>query len=250
MVNIRDILNISDNLKEIKSGLLPSEKNALKHVAVVVDGTFRYAEKNKINTTAICETKLLNVKNIIKVGIKENIPILSFFLLSKKTKEHPHYDDIMCSLSDFFQSLSSWEEIKKNQVKINVIGKWYDLSHEAVEGIKKVIDNTKEYDKFFINFCVNYDGQEEILDSVRIIAKQILLGKITDPSQITKEVIKENLSSSYFIPPDGIILTGNTSSPRGFLLWDSFHSKIYDSGKDWPEFTKNDFLKGLTFIKL
>ena len=84
---------------------------------------------------------------------------------------------------------------------------------------KQVIESTKDYDFFFTNFCINYSGHDEIVDACRLIARQVKAGKI-DPNSISRETIKENLYSSYFIPPDLIIKNGKATI-SGLLLWDS-----------------------------
>ena len=56
---------------------------------------------------------------------------------------------------------------------------------------------------------------------------------------ITKEVIKENLYSSYFVAPD-IILVYGEKSIRGLLLWDAAKSRIEFTNKPWLEFKLGD----------
>ena len=113
----------------------------------------------------------------------------------------------------------------QNKIKVSFIGKWYDLPGELVSIIKEYITNTKEYTHFFLNFVVNYDGQEEIVDACRILCRQIIGEKI-DVENITKDGIKENLYTSYFIPPEIIISDNKEKKINGFFLWDSYHSEI------------------------
>ena len=89
---------------------------------------------------------------------------------------------------------------------------------------------------------MNYDGHDEIVDACRIIARQIKSEKI-DPESINKQLIKENLYSSYFISPDLII--ENNKEFSGLLLWDSKKSMIVFTDKQWPEFTKTDFFRAI-----
>ena len=67
------------------------------------------------------------------------------------------------------------------------------------------------------------------------------LGKI-DPEMITKESIKENVYSSYFLPPDVILIYGERKS-TGLLLWDSVNSGIAFAGKSFMEFEEDDIAK-------
>ena len=133
-------------------------------------------------------------------------------------------------------------DLHKDQIKVSVIGKWYDLPERVVSPIREIVDSTKDYDKFFVNFCVNYDGHDEIVDACRLIARQVRSEKL-DPESISSEIIKENLYTSYFISPDLIIENNHEFS--GILLWDSKNSIILFTNKEWHEYTKNDFLNAI-----
>ena len=141
-------------------------------------------------------------------------------------------------MSDFFDGISNSPVIQNNKVKVSIFGKWYNLPGKAVESIKKIIEGTKDYDGFFVNFCINYYGQEEIVDACKLIAKQVELGKI-DSEMITKDTIKENIYSSYFLAPDIILIYGERKM-TGLLLWDSANSRIEFAGKSFMEFDEKD----------
>jgi len=239
-INMVDILNLFN----IKEKIAIDSKKLPKHVALTTDGNFLYAEKNKIDFDEVCRTKSVNIKNVIKVATKLGVPIVTFNILSERLTESEHFSVIMDSLVDFFKNIKDWEYLHENQIKLSVMGKWYDLPGRLVDAIKEAVESTKDYDKFFVNFCVNYSGQEEIIDACRIILRQIQAGKL-DSESISPQTIKDNLYTSYFIPPDLIIRTGKNKTLRGFLLWDSQNAKIHFAGKYWPEFSKTEFLRAI-----
>ena len=228
---------ISEKFK-IDKDMLP------KHVAFVVKGSKAYAKKKNLALEQMRAEKFGNIKETIQSCVKLNIPICTFYLLPATTRDESEIVEIIDALVDFFKDLSGWTTLQENQVKISVLGKWYDLPGRLVDKIKSVLEDTKDYDKFFVNFCINYDGQEEIVDACRLIVRQIAVGRIT-PEAIDKGVIKENIYSSYFLPPDLLVKTGTRNITDGLLLWDSAKAKIYFANKTWPEFTRSEFLKAL-----
>lgn len=182
------------------------------------------------------------IKDLVNTQIRLNIPIMTIFLLSTSAKNSENFSFLMDDLAKFFNEFITNKKIHKDQIKISILGKWYDLPERVVNPIREIIESTKDYDKFFLNFCVNYNGHEEIVDACRLVARQIKSEKI-DPESINKQLIKENLYSSYFISPDLIIENNNKFS--GLLLWDSKNSMIVSTGKQWPEFTKSDLFKAI-----
>jgi len=173
----------------------------------------------------------VDVKELCLEAVRHEIPLLTVWL--KGTPDE---------LSAFFEDLRSWHVLHANQIKVAVLGRWYDLPGRVVERIKDLISATKDYDHYFLNVCVNYDGREEIADACKLIAHQVRLGKL-DPETITPLVVKENIYTSAFLPVDLLIAPKN--STQGFLLWDSAHAKIYIT----PETTRDEFLKALEWFK-
>lgn len=213
-------------------------KKIPKHISILVDGCEEYAQKNNQDLNTVYTTEFLNIKNIIHLAVKLDIPILTFH---SRTKANEHEID---QLVHFFELLLGWDLIKENQVKISVLGKWYDLPERLLMPIKKIITETKDYDKFFVNFCINYSGQEEIVDACKLIAHQVKLDRI-GPESVTKELLKENIYASYFLPPELMIITGTKKKTGGLLLWDSSDTTIHISNKLWPDFGKDEFFQAL-----
>ncbi len=219
-----------------------------KHVAISFEkDIFLWAERNNKNPTEVLGNRIEIVQQIIQEQIDQNIPIISIFLL-KSMDEPENFSLIIDSLVELFSNLVKNEIISDNQIKVSVIGKWYNLPSRIVDIIKCAIDQTKSYDKFFLNFCVNYDGQEEILDACKLIAKKVQAGKL-DPDSINKSMIKEDIYTSYFIAPDLAIINGNKKI-NGLLQWDISDTMIYFTNKHWPDFSTRDFKKALDLFNL
>ena len=70
-----------------------------------------------------------------------------------------------------------------------------------------------------------------------------------DVDQIDMEMIKDNIYSSYFLPPDLIVKTGTGRRLHGFLLWDSSTSVIYFSNVLWNEMKEKDFIKAIKYYQ-
>ena len=211
----------------------------VRHIAFSLNGIDKWAKNHNQELLDAWNESFLAVRELISFQVKNDIPIFTFNVLPMELKERDNFSLIVDSLVEFFNHLLLSEIIKKNQIKISDLGKWYDLPGRLVESIKKITVETKDYDKFFVNLCINYDGQEELIDSFRIIARKIK-SSILDPDSITKEEIKDNIYSSYFVPPDVLVITGKRKFFGGFLLWDSVKSRVYFSDKLWPDIKSDD----------
>ena len=166
-----------------------------------------------------------NLKNIIELQTRKDIRILTIGMPSKIPEQ---------ALIEFFKFYLKKDYLNKHKIKLSIIGKWYDLPSSLLDVVKGLMDETRDYDTYFLNFTINYEGQEEIVDACKILCRQVDAGKI-DLEKIDKSSIKDNLYSSYFLPPDLIIVAGREKKTKGFLLWDSVDSEIVFTGKDFIE---------------
>jgi undecaprenyl diphosphate synthase len=174
------------------------------------------------------------VDSLIDIQIEQKIPILTISLGSKEDILEP------LKLTEYCEKLLN--KAIKEKINVTIIGRWYDLQGELVEALKKVNSETNEFDTFFFNLCINYDGQQEIADASRVIIRKIMNGK-EDIDSITPDILKENIYSSYFIPPDLVIEPSNRFS--GTFLYDSKNAKISFLGKPVLDITKADIEKNL-----
>jgi len=214
------------------------------HLAFICKGSIEWASSKKKKTYEGYRKTFAKILEVIDFQIKKNIPITTFYLLPSADEIHAEYALLLDEIEAFLSELHNNEKLHKHKIKISILGKWYSLPPRIIEPIKKLIEDTKDYDSFFVNLCINYDGQDEIVDACKMVARRVKLGKI-DIDAVSKETIKDDLYSSYFLPPDYIFVSGKKHSLGGFLLWDSVNSEIIFLKKNFPEITIKDIVKEL-----
>ncbi len=199
------------------------EKNYPKHIVINLFPVITADE-----TKAQDYQKLLGLfDSILDLQKEKNIPILTVSLGKRE-----HIDEKQ--LCKYCEQLLA--KANENRINITVFGRWYDLGGQLVEALKKINNETKEFDYFFLNLCVNYDGKQEIADACRVMVKKALLEKL-DTEAITPETVKENVYSSYFIPPELVI---EPDAFSGTFLWDSAGASIASLSKPVLEISKAD----------
>ncbi len=227
------MINILKNIPRIDS---LKEQKIPKHLAIATRSVDKCLKQEKHRETLGVE----KVLNIIQIQAKLNIPILTLQIENNSEKDLKLINTVV---SDLLNN----EIIKTNKIKIMFIGKWFDLPIAITENIKKIMEQTKDYDSFFFNLMINYDGHDEIFAAVKLLTIKAL-NKQIDIEKIDKELIKESLYTSYFVPPEIIIQCGYRYS--GLLLWDSPGAIIYfTKNKHWLTMDKRDFEDALIYYK-
>lgn len=214
------------------------------HIGFICRGSSEWSLQKKKKLYEGYRKSFSRILELMELQVKRSIPVTTFHLMPTTVDDSENYAMLVDEIAAFLSDLSTNELLHRHKIKISVIGKWYNLPTRAIEAIKKIIEDTKDYDNYFVNFCINYDGQEEIVDAAKMVARRVKLGKI-DVDAITKDIVKDDLYSSYFVPPNVIIVTGNKCSLGGFLLWDSVDAEIVFLNKNFPEITTKDVEKSL-----
>ncbi|MGV8169163.1 MAG: undecaprenyl diphosphate synthase family protein [Candidatus Nanoarchaeia archaeon] len=212
-------------------------KDMPKHLAIDATLIRAWATKNSIDMKEAVKKNSEKINELIDFQLKKDIPILTIHLSTKNEEE-------INGLKKLFLELSKDERLHDKKARVYVLGDWYNSEPELVESIKNLQDTTKDYDQYFVNFCVKYNGQEEIITAAKLLLTKMHAQKLTT-KELNIETFKENLPSSYFIPPDLIII--NNTYYTGLLLWDSQGSMIYYTNKYWLDFERKDLDKALDF---
>jgi undecaprenyl diphosphate synthase len=220
--------------------LRKKKERSPRHIAITVEDNLIWQKKNRKTAPETFTKRDAVLYELIREQVSRGIPIMTFLLIPAGRRDP---DELDCTKL-FFQGLKRHSLVHQNQMKLSILGKWYDLPGVLVREIKDCIDETKHYDRYFLNFCVNYDGQEEIVDSCRLISRSVLANKL-DSADISTETIKENLYSSYFLPPELIIKTGMRKTWSTLLLWDSTGAYFHYAGKVFNDVTITDLTKAI-----
>jgi len=239
MIPLNDIVSL-EQLKEEYGDKLPL------HVGVILDGNRRWIKRKGIKDTLKGHNAGYNtLKKLIYSSYDIGIKYLTIYALStdnvaKRSKREINYlfELLLRGIEDVFEEPLTFEK----EVKIQVFGHIEELPDEFQEKIKKIYESTKNHNKYFLNMCIIYDGQEEIVDAVKKI-----INKGIQADRISKEIIKQNLYTHNIPEADYIIRTGMEDGARisGFLLWDSSYAEFRFRKELWPDYNEAMLLEDL-----
>lgn len=203
-----------------------------------------FAKKKNIEFSTLLDQKSIVVKNIIDYQIKLQIKTLTLQIFSDENLSDDNYEDSIDFLVRLMNYISKDPIIANSGMKVNIIGRWYNLPARLTDKIRSVIEKTMNNNSLVLNLCINYDGRDEIVDAVRLISRSIQSGKLS-PEAIDRQSIKKRIYFSDSKAPDIIIKTDDQHTPN-LLMWDAPGKKIQFTDKHWFYFSKNDLIKALS----
>jgi len=206
------------------------------HVAIVMDGNGRWAQKKNRPRTFGHQAGLKALRKIVKrcgdIGVKE----LTVFAFSSENWNRPKKE--VSRLMDLFLRALDREakELHENGVKIRFIGDLTAFSPEMQQKIDKAMSQTAGNQRMTLNVAANYGGRWDIVNAARKTAQAFASGSIT-LEQIDEGYFSEQATLGGSSDPDLFIRTGGEMRISNFLLWQCAYTEFFFSPVLWPDFS-------------
>ena len=212
------------------------------HVAIIMDGNGRWAEKRLMNRIKGHQAGAETVRRIVKTCREIGIPILTLYAFSTENWQRPKIEvaTLMSLLKKFLDS--ERKEMIENNIRLNAIGQLENLPEDVRIALKRTMDLTEKNEGMILNLALSYGGRAEIVNMVKAIAGKARDGKM-DPDSITPEIVTDHLYTRDMPDPDLLIRTSGEMRISNFLLWQIAYTEIFITDTLWPDFGKDEFIK-------
>lgn len=207
----------------------------IKHVAIIMDGNGRWANKRfhpriwgHVRGAAV-------VSDIVSAADELKLKTLTLYAFSTENWSRP-----LEEVSTLFKLLKKFlikekDRILSNNIKFRVMGDINSLPSETINLIKEMEGLTLHASGLNLIFAFNYGGRSEIIRSVNSFQKM-------NPNKLITET---DLSQFLYCPEIGdvdlMIRTGGEQRISNFLIWQMAYAEMYFSETKWPDFSPQEF---------
>ena len=214
-----------------------------KHVGIIMDGNGRWA-KMRVRKRSFGHLEgSKTLENIALYAIECGVQILSVYAFStdnfKRSKEEVDY------LMDLFITMfnKKMKKIKDNDIKVIFSGRREPLRQDVLASMDKIVEETKNSKRGILNICLNYGGQEEIVDATKKIVELVNNGEL-NIDDIDKNIFYKYLYND--LPPlDLLIRTSGEYRLSNFMPYQSTYSEFYFTNTLFPDFNSQEFDKAI-----
>ena len=213
--------------------------NTLKHIAIIMDGNGRWAQKRGLPRSAGHKKGAETLQEIAKAAADMGIKCLTVYAFStenwKRSKDEVDY--LMNLLRQYLKS--ELKEIQERGARIRFIGERKMLDADSVAQMEHIERETENNDK--LTFCValSYGSRAEIIAAARKAAEEITAGRLK-PDQLTEDVFSGFLYTAGMPDPDLVIRTSGEQRLSNYLLWQIAYSEFYFTPTLWPDFSVDE----------
>jgi undecaprenyl diphosphate synthase len=205
------------------------------HVAIVMDGNGRWAERKNRPRTFGHQAGLKTLRKVVEhcgnIGVRE----LTVFAFSSENWKRPT-KEVNRLMELFMRALDrETKELHENGVRVRFIGDLSAFSPEMRNKIDLAMRKTENNQRTILNVAANYGGRWDILNAARKAAQAFASGEIS-LDQINESYFSDQTSLTAGHDPDLFIRTGGEVRISNFLLWQSAYTELYFTETLWPDF--------------
>jgi len=226
------------------------EKPVPSHVAIIMDGNRRFAQKYGIANYYGHSKGADMTEKVLDWSFDLGIRQLTVYAFSTEnfTRQEKEKDQLFELIGLKLDEICTDERTHSRRMRVRVIGDLDRLPGKLLSSVRRVEGITKNYNGIFLNVAIAYGGRQELVDATRLIAQKIKRGELS-LNGIDEETVSRSLYPSNNSIPcvDLIIRTGGNERISNFLPWQASGNECatYFCAPFWPEFRKIDFLRAI-----
>jgi undecaprenyl diphosphate synthase len=200
------------------------------HVAVIMDGNGRWAQKRGLPRVEGHREGMNSVRSVIRQCGELGIPYLTLYAFSTENwkRPGPEIKFLMNLLIEYLKK--ELAELHKQGVRIRMLGTRERVPEKVLASIDQAIETTKNNQGLKLNLAFNYGSRREILDAVERFYQQ------PTPPPLTETSFEKCLYTADIPDPDLLVRTSGEMRISNFLLWQLAYAEIVVSPVLWPDF--------------
>ncbi|MEK9671608.1 MAG: isoprenyl transferase [Rhodospirillaceae bacterium] len=221
------------------------EHAAPRHVAIIMDGNGRWAQRRGLPRAAGHKAGADAVSRAIRGAGDLGIPYLTLFGFSSENWQRPKQEvtDLMGLLRLYLRSEIAG--LNREGVRLRVIGERDQFDQDIVDLIADAERLTAENDRLNLTVALSYGGRREIVEAARQVAAKVAAGAMR-LEDIDEKGFARLLYTDGLPEPDLVIRTSGEQRISNFLLWQMAYAEFSFIDVLWPDFDEGHLAEAVS----
>jgi len=214
-----------------------------RHVAVIMDGNGRWAQKRHLPRIAGHRSGTQSARTTIETCARLKIEALTLYAFSVENWRRPktEIDFLMALLREYLRK--EMPLIQKNEIRMRFLGRLDELPAAVQKDAREAMEKTAGNKGMVLCVALNYGGRAEIVDAMNAILFE--RNGHAASSKVTEEQLSRHLYTDGLPDPDLLIRTSGEMRVSNFLLWQIAYAEIFVTETLWPDFNRARLLEAL-----
>ena len=219
-------------------------KRLPNHIAVIMDGNGRWAERRHLPRIAGHRAGVKAAREIIETCARLHVPCLTLYAFSLENWRRPQaeVDFLMRLLREYLKR--ELPTIHKNNIRLLVIGRSEQLPEDVRKDIADAMRETARNTGMKLVVALNYGGRAELADAFNAMLDHVRANGLS-AFRADEQSISDHLYTAGLPDPDLLIRTSGEMRISNFLLWQIAYAEIYVTETLWPDFSRVELYQAL-----
>lgn len=214
------------------------------HVALVMDGNGRWAQKRGLPRTAGHEAGEAALFDVVEGAIEFGVKELSAYAFS--TENWRRSPEEVKFLMGFNRDVirRRRDQMHAMGVRVRWVGRPKRLWSSVIKELEEAEELTRGNKVLTLNMCVNYGGRAEIVDAAAALAADVKRGKVRVDA-ITEKTFAKYLDEPKMSDVDLFLRSSGEQRTSNFLPWQSVYAEMVFMDVLWPDVTRKTLWKAI-----
>jgi len=224
-----------------------SLQRVARHVAIIMDGNGRWAKAQGLSRLEGHKQGAKRLHDVIQWAKDAGVKQVSLYAFSTENWKRPKLE--IAGLMTLLATLLPLEvpKMQEKGARLLILGDISKFPWLARRALNKAVQATKNNTEVDVILCLNYGGQQEIVDGVKSFYTSFDDVQTRDKafSELTPETLYKFLGRDEILPVDLLIRTGGEKRISNFHLWDAAYAELYFTDTNWPAYSQQDLMEAL-----
>jgi undecaprenyl diphosphate synthase len=212
-----------------------------KHLGLILDGNRRWAKNQGLPTLDGHQQGAEALKTVALAAFDKGVQYISAYAFSTENWQRTE-EEVGYLMKLFMKAVElHLNTFHKAGIRVVILGRREGLNDNVLKAFEKTEEKTKNNTRGTLALCVNYGGQEELVDAVkRLIASE------ANPDSIDRKMLANALYHPEVPGLDLLVRTSGEHRTSGFMLFRSDYAELYFTDVLWPDFNETELDKALS----
>src|ERR1043166_9256410 len=219
-------------------------KRLPRHVAVIRDGTGRWARARSLPRVEGHRAGIASVREIVETAARLELHVITLYAFSVENWKRPRYEvaTLMMLLKEYLRK--ELATLMENDIRFTPIGRIEGLDPSVQRELRYAQEQTKNNSGLLFQIAHNYGGRAEIVDTVNRIMAMLREKEMSD-AVIDEAFFGDHLYTASAGDPDLLIRTSGELRVSNFLLWQIAYSEIHVTKVFWPDLRRRHLFEAI-----
>jgi len=236
---------VKDGLPEEETLIRMLDRKRLPvHLAVIMDGNGRWAEKRGLPRAAGHRAGAENLREVVRFCAELGIKYVTAYAFSTENWKRPRaeVDQLMALLVEYLYK--ELDEMDRQGVCLRAIGSPNELPPDARQALAAALECTRGNSRIIVNLALNYGGRRELVEAIRRLGAEIKAGRL-EPGEIDEDTVQSYLYTAGIPDPDLLIRPAGEYRLSNFMLWQLAYTEFLMTPVLWPDFGRAHLAQAL-----